>query len=74
MLPAQGPDRIVWSGALARIGAFRCGIDDPWFHDSGPAQNWCFVFPRTAVKIQHEHEPAFAANPHTITFCNRDQA
>jgi AraC-like DNA-binding protein len=70
----SGPDRIVWSGALARIGAFRCRVDDPWFHDSGPAQNWCFVFPRTAVRIQHERQAAFAANPNVITFYNRGQS
>ena len=67
-------DRIVFDSGLVRIGACRCHPDDPFFHDSGPARNCCFVFPRTAVEIQHEHEPAFLANPNVVTFYNRGQA
>ncbi len=70
----RDPDRIVWQSALTRIGAFRCGVEHPSFRDSGAARNWCFVFPRTAVRIEHEHERAFAANPNVITFYNRGQA
>ncbi|HLK19193.1 MAG TPA: AraC family transcriptional regulator, partial [Bryobacteraceae bacterium] len=33
----------------------------------------CFVFPRTAVAIEHEHESRFAANPNVITFYNKGQ-
>lgn len=64
----------MWESDLARIGAFRCQIGDACFHDSGPAQNWCFVFPRTAVGIQHEHERVFTANPNVVTFYNCHQA
>lgn len=67
-------DRIVFDSELVRVGAFRCHPDDPSFHDSGPARNCCFVFPRTAVEIQHEHEPAFVANPNVVTFYNQGQA
>jgi len=67
-------DRIVFDSGMVRIGAFRCHPDDPSFHDSGPARNCCFVFPRTAVEIQHEHEPAFVANPNVVTFYNQGQA
>ena len=67
-------DRIVFDSGLVRIGAFRCHPDDPSFHDSGPARNCCFVFPRSAVEIQHEHEPAFVANPNLVTFYNQGQA
>lgn len=67
-------DRIVFDSGLVRVGAFRCHPDDPSFHDSGPARNWCFVFPRTAVEIQHEHERAFVANPNVVTFYNQGQA
>jgi AraC family transcriptional regulator len=66
-------DRIVFDSRLVRVGAFRCHPDDPSFHDSGPARNCCFVFPRTAVEIQHEHERAFVANPNVVTFYNRGQ-
>jgi AraC family transcriptional regulator len=67
-------DRVVFDSGLVRVGAFRCHPDDPSFHDSGPARNCCFVFPRTAVEIQHEHERAFVANPNVVTFYNQGQA
>ena len=67
-------DRIVFESGLARIGAFRCDPAHPCFRDTGPAENYCFVFPRTAVEIQHEHEPAFVANPNVVTFYNAGQS
>jgi AraC family transcriptional regulator len=66
-------DRIVYETRLVRIGAFRCDRDHPDFRDTGPANNDCFVFPRTAVLIEHEHEPPFAASPNITTFYNRSQ-
>jgi len=67
-------DRIVYETGFVRIGAFRCHPAHPSFQDSGPAGNYCFVFPRTAVEIQHEHEPAFVANPNIVTFYNSGQS
>jgi len=64
------PDRVVFDTALVRIGAFRCRPDDRSFEDSGPIENDCFVFPRTAVVIEHDHERAFVANPNIVTFYN----
>ena len=66
-------DRVVFESDLVRIGAFRCHPEHPSFQDTGPAENYCFVFPRTAVEIQHEHEPAFVANPNVVTFYNAGQ-
>lgn len=66
-------DRVVFETNFVRIGAFRCHPDHPSFQDTGPAQNYCFVFPRTAVEIQHEHESAFVANPNVVTFYNAGQ-
>jgi len=66
-------DSVVFESPLVRVGAFRCDRDYPGFHDTGPAINDCFVFPRTAVAIEHEHEPPFAANPNVTTFYNRGQ-
>ena len=66
-------DRVVFESDMVRMGAFRCHPDNPSFQDTGPAQNYCFVFPRTAVEIQHEHEPAFVANPNVVTFYNAGQ-
>lgn len=67
-------DRVVFESDIVRIGAFRCHPEHPSFQDSGPAENYCFVFPRTAVQIRHEHEPAFVANPNVVTFYNVGQA
>ena len=64
-------DRIVFDSGLVRMGAFRCHPSHASFHDSGPPRNCCFVFPRTAVEIQHEHEAAFIANPNVVTFYNK---
>ena len=71
---AQRYDTIVFETGMIRIGAFRCSADHPSFHNTGPAENFCFVFPRTAVEIEHEHEPAFVANPNIVTFYNSGQA
>jgi AraC-like DNA-binding protein len=66
-------DTVVFASTLVRIGAFRCDREFAGFRDTGPAMNDCFVFPRTAVRIEHEHEPPFAANPNVTTFYNRSQ-
>ncbi len=67
-------DQIVFDHGSVCIGAFRCHPSHPSFQDSGAARTFCFVFPRTAVQIQHEHEAAFVANSNVVTFYNRGQA
>lgn len=64
---------LVFKSSLVCIGAFRCHREYSGFQDTGPARHDCFVFPRTAVAIEHEHEPRFAANPNVITFYNKGQ-
>src|SRR5579871_3685730 len=66
-------DTVVYESPLVRIGAFRCHGAYPGFRDTGPAQNDCFVFPRTAVQIEHEDARPFVANPNTVTYYNRSQ-
>jgi len=66
-------DRIVFQSELTTIGAFRCAREDPRFTDSGPIVQHCFVFPRSAVAIEHEHERPFVANPNVVTLYNRGQ-
>jgi len=66
-------DRIVFDSGSVRIGAFRCDLSHPSFHDTGPIQNWCFVFPRTAVQIERDGERAFVSNPNNVVFYNRGQ-
>jgi AraC-like DNA-binding protein len=73
-MPRSGPfNRLILDTGVVRIGAFRCHPDHPSFADSGPARHFCFVFPRTAVAIQHEHEHSFIANPNVVTFYNQGQ-
>src|SRR5579862_5014346 len=66
-------DTLIFRSSLVCIGAFRCQREYSEFQDTGPASHDCFVFPRTAVGIEHEHEPPFAANPNIITFYNKGQ-
>jgi AraC-like DNA-binding protein len=66
-------DHVVFSTDCVTIGAFRCAADHPSFRNSGPIENDCFVFPRTAVVIQHDNERAFVADPTMITLYNRRQ-
>ncbi len=74
MLDRAACDQIVFDSGSVRVGAFRCDPAHPSFRDSGPSRNWCFVFPRTAVEIQHEHERAFVGNPRVVAFYNKGQA
>ena len=72
--PAPAPtDQIVYAGDRVTIGAFRCPVGHPRFHDSGPAQGDIFVFPRTPVTIQHAGARSFAADPRTVTLYNKGQ-
>jgi AraC-like DNA-binding protein len=66
-------DRVVFSTECVTIGAFRCPPGDPSFRNSGPIRDDCFVFPRTAVVIQHDDARAFVADPTIITLYNRRQ-
>src|SRR5947209_7978768 len=66
-------DQVVFESDLVRIGAFRCHPEQPSFQDTGPIKHYCFVFPRTAVEIQHERQPAFVANHNVVTFYNVGQ-
>ena len=67
-------DRVVFASECVTIGAFRCAADHPSFRNSGPIAEGCFVFPRTAVIIQHDNAPAFVADSTIVTLYNRRQA
>jgi AraC-like DNA-binding protein len=66
-------EQVLHSSEIAHVGAFRCPTSDPLFHDTGPIRNHIFVFPRTTVAIEHEHQRPFVATPHGVTFYNRGQ-
>ena len=66
-------DRIVFATDCVTVGAFRCATDHPSFRDSGPIRDDCFVFPRTAVVIEHADARPFVADPTIVTLYNREQ-
>jgi AraC-like DNA-binding protein len=68
---AEPPSRVLFETPLVRVGSFRCPVEHPRFTDSGPTQSFCFVFPRTAVWIQHEGAKPFVADPTVIPLYNR---
>ena len=66
----RDPDRIVFESPLVKVGAFRLPADHPQFEDTGPARNYCFVFPRRACWIEHEGERPFVADSTTVPLYN----
>ena len=66
-------DSLIAGTDLVAVGEFRCPVDHPAFTDSGPITDPVFVFPRTAVWIQHENERAFHSDPNNVTVYNRGQ-
>lgn len=66
-------NHVILDTGAVRIGAFRCHPEHPSFGNSGPAREFCFVFPRSGVEIAHENERPFVANPNVVTFYNRGQ-
>jgi AraC family transcriptional regulator len=71
--PRHHIDVVVFSSPLVRVGRWRCPADNPVFHDSGPAPEPLFVFPRQGVWIQHEGREPFVADANTVTYYNRGQ-
>ena len=57
------PNHLLCDTGLVKIGAFRCTPQEAAFENSGPIENDCFVFPRTAVVIEHDHARPFVAGP-----------
>ncbi len=66
-------DRLVYQSEHLTVGSFRASVAHPRFSDSGPAPGHFFVFPRTAVAIQHEGQRQFVAGPPIVTYYNQGQ-
>lgn len=66
-------DRILFRSPNLIVGSFRADPQHPRFEDSGPTAHHLFVFPRTAVAIQHDGADRFVAGPPLVTFYNRGQ-
>lgn len=70
---ARYVDQPVFRSGLVTIGLFRCAPRSPHFRDSGPPESFLFVFPRTAVEIEHEGQRPFLADTRVATVYNRGQ-
>lgn len=68
--PAPAIDEALFSSPIVQVGRFRCGIHDRLFRDTDVTREHCFVFPRTAVWIEHEGEKPFVADSNTIPLYN----
>ncbi len=66
-------DHLVFSSDIARAGKFICRPEDTRFRDSGPADNYLVVFPRTSVYIRHAGSQEFVADPTLSTIYNAGQ-
>lgn len=70
---AASLDRIVFRGARATVGEWRCDRRYPSFRDTGPIERYLVAFPRTSVRIRHDGRAAFVADPTLFTVYNRGQ-
>jgi AraC-like DNA-binding protein len=64
------PDRVVFESPIVKVGAFRCAVDHPHFHETGRLDEHCFVFPRNACWIEHEGQRPFVADSTTVPLYN----
>lgn len=72
--PVKQPvERLLAETAHFALGAFSCAADAPFFRDSGPSSTYCFVFPRTHVRIRHADGRPFLAGPSIVTMYNEGQ-
>ena len=55
---------------LIHVGAFRCPVSRPEFHEHVPTRGYCFVFPRRAVWIEQDGHPAFVADANVVPLYN----
>lgn len=67
----EPPSAVLHASELVCVGRFRCPTNHPRFNDSGPTKWFCFVFPRTAVWIEHEGSAPFVADANVIPLYNR---
>jgi AraC family transcriptional regulator len=67
---STAPSRVMFASPNVTVGVFRCPPDHPRFGDSGPTREYCFVFPRTAVWIEHEGRPPFVADANVVPLYN----
>jgi len=64
---------MVFAGRRVTVGTFRCSPTHPNFENEGKISGYEFVFPRTAVWIQHSEGRPFVADPATVTLYHPGQ-
>ena len=67
------PERIVFRGARAAVGEWRCHLAWPTFRDTGPIRQSLVAFPRTSVRIRHEGRRPFVTDATLFTMYNEGQ-
>jgi AraC-like DNA-binding protein len=67
------PSATLWSSELVEMGRFWCSTRHPEFRTAGPIRGHTFVFPETAVWIEHEGRPPFFGNPAGVALYNDGQ-
>ena len=72
--PNSEPVRAFLRSDLVALGEFHCSPLHPDFRHAGAMRRHCFVFPRRAVWIQHEHQPRFVGDPSRVALYNPGQA
>jgi AraC family transcriptional regulator len=65
------PDRTIFDSGVVSAGEFRCPVGHPRFEDTGPTQQYCFVFPRNAVWIEQEGSAPFVADSTVVPLYNQ---
>lgn len=55
---------------VIHVGAFRCPVSRPEFHEHAPTRGYCFVFPRRAVWIHQDGHPSFVADANVVPLYN----
>jgi len=67
------PERLVFRGARAAAGEWRCPLSWPAFRDTGPIRQYLVAFPRTSVRIRHEGARPFVTDATLFTMYNAGQ-
>jgi len=63
-------ERVLRRSALLALGEFRCAVDHPQFHGGGPQTCPYVVFPRSSVRLLHEHWRPEVSTPNVVSLYN----
>jgi AraC-like DNA-binding protein len=63
-------ERVLRRSPLLALGEFRCAVDHPQFHGGGPQTCPYVVFPRSSVRLIHEHWRAEVSTPNVVSLYN----